>query len=342
MGTLLAQVLLVGASSVSGADVVWASLSLPNGTHGDALRLADCAGFPADTVVFGKDNEDLVVDDSGAAATSLAPDPPSGVSLQRLKDGEDTDKSADDFALQEAPTPGAANPVIDFDPCVPSNGKVLINEIFPNPGGEDDGSEWMELYNSSGSPVSLSGWYFSFASTSAGSLGEQDLLFTAGTTAPSQGFFVVGGANVEAADLVRSFSLGNGDKGDAIRLYDCEGSPVDTVIYGDSNDDGMLDDRNVAPLSAYGRPLDDQSLARMGDGLDANVDIDWVVDLTPTPGASNAGSGGSGGNGDDDLPEPPGAAGCGCASSSAGFPGAVGVALALAVARRRRVTTSIR
>jgi hypothetical protein len=327
--------LLVGGSAVSSADVTFASFALPNGTNGDSLRLVDCSGVPADTVAFGKDNDDQVIDDSGSAATSLAPDPPQGSSLQRISDGADTDRSGDDFALQTAPTPGAANPEVEYDPCVPVSETVVINEIFPNPGGDDAGLEWIELYNPSSSPVSLSGWYLALASGSPSDQASQDVVFSAGNTIPSKGFFVLGGASVPEADLVRSFSLSNGDNGDAVRLHDCAGTPVDTVIYGDSNDDGMLDDTNQAPAQAYGRPMDDQSLARMGDGLDANVDIDWFIDVTPSPAAANVGGGGAADTDGDGLPDPPDGTGCGCASAHAPTSW-LGWGLVLAAGLRRR------
>jgi len=37
-------------------------------------------------------------------------------------------------------------------------GGIFINEILPNPEGPDETDEWIELYNSNGSDVDLSGW----------------------------------------------------------------------------------------------------------------------------------------------------------------------------------------
>lgn len=37
------------------------------------------------------------------------------------------------------------------------NAQVVINEVLPNPKGEDSGAEWVELYNIGASPVSLMG-----------------------------------------------------------------------------------------------------------------------------------------------------------------------------------------
>ena len=35
--------------------------------------------------------------------------------------------------------------------------QVVINEVLNNPAGSESGAEWVELYNKSSSPVSLSG-----------------------------------------------------------------------------------------------------------------------------------------------------------------------------------------
>lgn len=277
--------LLIGAGQVSGADVVVEAFSLPNGTNGDAVRVVDCKGFPADTVAYGSTNTDLVIDDSGGVATSLASDPPEGSSLQRREDGVDTDQSGLDFALQAAPTPGASNPVIELDPCVPSTGTVKINEVLPDADGTDADAEWFELHNDAGGSVSLSGWYFTIAGK-ADDYGDVDVLLGQGTSIASGGFLVIGGSLVPEADLVKTFTLGNGTGGDALVLYDCEGTQVDTVIWGADNADGVTDDAGQA-VGPYGNPGERQSLARVDDGVDDDIADDWFVDGTASPGATN-------------------------------------------------------
>jgi uncharacterized protein (TIGR03382 family) len=334
------QFLLVGGSLIA-ADVVVDGISLPNGTHGDAVRLVDCKGFPADTVAYGSDNDDNVVDDSGLVASSLASNPSEAVSLQRLQDGLDTDQSGDDFALHQSPTPGTANPTIDPDPCVASDGTDLINEIFPDADGTDLGLEWFELHNGGDASVSLSGWTLAVA-VQADDLDGADIVLPNGTVIAAGGMLVVGGDGVAQADLVKSFTLGNGTGGDALRLYDCEGTSVDTVVYGEDNGDGLSDDAGTVLAETYGQPASNASLARGTDGTDTNAAADWFVDATPTPGATNVetvvedtdplevpgcgnGPGGCGGG----APGEPG----GCATgSSATLP----LGLAVVLFRRRR------
>ncbi len=101
---------LVVAGSAAGvpADVT-AALDLGNGTTGDGVHLRDCAGVLADAVVYSPPNDHGILDESGAAATSVAENPTSGASLGRSPDGADTDRSGEDFCVFAAPTAGGSN-----------------------------------------------------------------------------------------------------------------------------------------------------------------------------------------------------------------------------------------
>jgi hypothetical protein len=351
-GTVLASHdwLLVGQPVVPDVDVPDDGIDLGNASDADGVRLEDCAGTVVDTVVYGTPNDNGWTDDTGEVATSLAPKPPAGASLQRVVDGYDTDQSGDDFAIQEAPTPGAANPDIQPDPCVPSAGDIVINELLADPDGADGGLEWFELYNNSDADVSISGWWIATASDAAGQA-DQDVLFGPGTRIPAGGFFVVGGASVDGADLVKTFTLGNGSGGEALVLLDCEGGTVDTVIYGDSNSDELVDDAGVV-VPAYADAGSAQSIARVDDGVDNDVASDWKVDPSPSLGETNYqepivdtdpldGPGGGCGGGNPDgggcgHKAPDGEVGGGCMTLPAGQLGALGWALAIVLIRRSR------
>ena len=328
-----ARLLLAGKGYTGTSDLVIADLALPNGTDGDGVRLQDCRGFVADTVVYGGTNTDAVPDDSGAAATSLAPDPPEGQSLQRLLDGLDSDECGEDFAVQGTPTPGAPNVEIDLTPCAASAGGLVINEVLYDPEGDDAGAEWVEFFNPTDAPALLSGW------TLWGQASPDDaptLVFTIpdGTSVARGGFLVVGGAAAEDADVVESFTLSNGGGGDLLQLRDCEGGRVDTVVYGESTLGGFEGD--AGEVDAFGAPPEGASLARAADGEDATQGPDdWVADGTPTPGFSNE-TADSRGIGDSGLP----GGGCGsddpeggCATAKPTWIGALAVLL---LRRRRR------
>jgi hypothetical protein len=278
------EFLVIGGELVGFADLTSDSFTLPNGTGGDGLRLVDCYGFPADTVVYGSSNSDEIVDDLGEVAVSLAPKPGDAESIARIQDGYDTDECGVDFLGTVELTPGAPNPVHEPVVCVPSDGSVVLNEFLSDPSGDDGGFEWVELYNRSSSEVSIAGW-----AIAAGTQDYEDLdiIFSGGIIIPAGGWWVVGGEGVEEADFVAAFTLGNGSGGDGLRLVDCDGKAVDTVVYGTSNEDELEDDNGVYPSVVAAPPDDDQSLARKEDGTDSNDPGDWFIDMTPTPGGSN-------------------------------------------------------
>lgn len=124
--------------------------------------------------------------------------------------------------------------------------EVKINEFMPK------GSEWIELYNSGYSSISLSGWKISDKS----------------------GNIVVLNGSLDSCDYdtVASDMLDNG--GDLIFLINSGGDTVDKVGYG--NEGG-------APLCQQGF-----STGRITDGFNSGNDAaDFNIDGTPTPGAMN-------------------------------------------------------
>jgi hypothetical protein len=279
---------LLGGDMVGGADAL-ASISIPNGTNGDAARLVDCAGAVIDTVVYGTNNDDALPDDVNKVAKSLAPVPGTGSSIARIQDGFDTDASAVDFAQSTPPTPGTENPVIEPVVCTPANGnEVVINELLADAVSTDAGFEWVELYNNSSSAVNLDGWQITFASNGDSLTAENaDVILPGNITIPAGGFLVIGDEFVEEADVVASISIGNGSGADGVRLYDCEGGSVDTLVYGELNEDELPDDNGE--IIEFPVPMPDQaiSIARIVDGVDTNSVEDWFTDLSPSPGETN-------------------------------------------------------
>ena len=73
------------------------------------------------------------------------------------------------------PTPGVVN-------AAPLQRPVVINEIHYNPAGEDDGAEFLELYNQSSAAADLTGWQLADGITFA---------FPAGTSIAPSGFLVI-------------------------------------------------------------------------------------------------------------------------------------------------------
>ncbi|MFA6993488.1 MAG: lamin tail domain-containing protein [Patescibacteria group bacterium] len=143
---------------------------------GDLVSL-DCGGQEIDAVGYGNwDDGDLVNN------ASVASDPNS---LARTIDGQDSDADNVDWQVTTTVTPGAANvmvaplapvaatrsavslPAVDDGESVVTDslvvksdytGKVIINEVLPNPAGSDNEIEFIELKNISAEMIDLVGW----------------------------------------------------------------------------------------------------------------------------------------------------------------------------------------
>lgn len=276
--------LVVGLGEARGdVQVDGPSLGNASADSADAVALVDCFGTVADTVIYGPANLDGFIDDRGEAATSLGPVPGAGESLGRSPDGADTDRSGDDFAVRAVPSPGGPHPESS---CRPSPSGLVINELMPDPSGPDAGFEWIELLNAGSEAVDVNGWA---VQTGTATLVDRvhlpDEIWDPGTrwlVAEPQ-------ALVDADARVDELGLGNaGANADAVRLVDCAGQPVDTVVYGGPNVDGFADDvDDPAQLLAPG-PEPAASLGRRPDGVDRDDNATDFAPTTPTPGAPNS------------------------------------------------------
>ena len=144
---------------------------------------------------------------------------------------------------------------------------IVINEFLPNPIGADDAAkpdgEWVELYNLSGSPKDVAGWYLydsldshPLQITSSNSDNNGNTSDAGETVIPASGFLVV--------YLDGAYSSGwlNNAGGDSVRLYNA------TIGSG-----GILKDSYAYSGSAS----ENKSYARIPDGTGD------FVDPIPTP-----------------------------------------------------------
>jgi hypothetical protein len=277
--------ILIGDEAVPNADIVL-SLSLPNASsNSDALRIVDCRGFAADTVVYGSPNSDEIVDDTNVIATNTAVSPDEGSGLARVQDGYDTNNSRFDFIVTTDLTPGGPNPEHDPIVCAPDDGSVTINEALVDPEGSDSEAlaEWIEFYNSSADEASIAGWWLA----TDGEFEDLSLVLPGNALIDATDWLVVGQELASDVDIVVSLTLGNGSGGDGIRLFDCEGKAIDTLVYGDEeNEDKIVDDDGEIPVNLP-NPGENESVARVEDGVDTNNVTDWKIARRTTPGASN-------------------------------------------------------
>ena len=301
-GTILANgYILIGGEGVDGADIVVpADEDLSMGaasSSGDALRLLHCGPGVSDTVIYGPTSDDGLAEnpdewqeDDGLVATSIAPKASSGISISRRIDGIDTDISGEDFMTSIENTPGEPNPEVQ---CNEGLGFIKINEIFPNPDGSDSGQEWIELYNTGTEPIRIDSWTIETASSSW----STRYTFPPETTIEPGAFFLLGEEDVpsEFADLTMTstLSLGNASTGfDGVRLMDCPGNKVDTIIYGKegayASDEEILFVDDAGGESATLFPESGLSIGRFPDGEDTDDNsVDFQSNMEPTPKAAN-------------------------------------------------------
>jgi hypothetical protein len=194
---------------------------------------------------------------------------------------------------------------------------------MPDPEGTDSENEWLELINTTDESIRLDGWSIDVGKSA---WGDVQFTFPSGSELTGNGLVLLGGQEVLEIDyLVDGLNLGNaGSNGDGLRLVDCEGGVVDTVIYGLDNDDALVDDSGGIALSFATPPESNQSVARYPDGADTDMSgDDFSVCFAPTPGFENgecgAADGGGNGDGGGELP-----GGCSCGDDGLGADESVG------------------
>lgn len=156
------RTLLTGAVGVG--EQRFTVIAKPKGqlnNGGDRIVLKNPGGNIVDAVTYGDWNDGKASDNAPAAS-----DP---ASVARVVDGADTDDDRLDFVRTETPTRGTPNIVASAPPAeegsVPRSTSlvapqvlVVLNELFPNPSGDDRADEFLEIANLGTQPVDLAGW----------------------------------------------------------------------------------------------------------------------------------------------------------------------------------------
>ena len=143
----------------------------------------------------------------------------------------------------------------------PHSGQVVINEINYNSAPNFDPEDWIELFNDTGAPLNLANWQFK----------DQDdthlFAIPNGTEVPLDGFLVLvrdsslfTAAFPDVTNFIGNLDFGLDGAGELLRLYDSNGSLVDSLTYGDSAPWPAAPDGN-GPTLALRDPASDNSLA---------------------------------------------------------------------------------
>ncbi len=154
---------------------------------------------------------------------------------------------------------------------------LVINEINYNSDGSFDPGDWVEFYNPHPYDLDISGWVFK---------DEDDLheyVFPSGTIISAEGYLVLA-ADTAAFDslftdvdnYIGPMGYGLSGNGELIRLYDDEGTIIDTVLYDDIDPWPTEPDGNGPTLELI-NPAWDNALA-----------ASWAAsELHGTPGGEN-------------------------------------------------------
>lgn len=174
----------------------------------------------------------------------------------------------------------ASSASAEIDIYLPPNPGLVICEVYYDHSDastdEDNGYEWVKLYNGTSSPIDLSGY----------SLGYGGSDYTYGNAALSGiihawSCFLLGGGAAEAPNMDQVYNYdpdiqNSGPTADGVALFESGNStPVSAVIYGGSNDNSLEDENGLIPAPHVGDALSGQSIALTESG--------WVIRPIPTP-----------------------------------------------------------
>jgi phosphatidylserine/phosphatidylglycerophosphate/cardiolipin synthase-like enzyme len=145
----------------------------------------------------------------------------------------------------------------------PPQGHVLISEVMYDPGGNDPGREWIEIYNPTTGDVDLTRWHLGDVGP-VGEYGSGLYRFPNGAVLVAEGVILVAHQaddviftpdyeflidpnrddpsvpNMVPAGSWDGFGLALGNTGDEVLLLDANETPVDVVTYGAGDYPGVV------------------------------------------------------------------------------------------------------
>lgn len=165
---------------------------------------------------------------------------------------------------------------------------LWLSEVMFDPTGGDNGREWVELYNSTGSDIDLSGYSLGWGGVDYAT----NVLQLSGTI-PAGGYFVIGGPTSDAGnagpsyDQIANFAPDLENPfifSDGIALFDVPAAsvtgttlPIHVVIYGGILNVFLIDEQGNLGVADVGFAPAGQSLEFGG--------ASWAAQATPSPGA---------------------------------------------------------
>jgi hypothetical protein len=171
--------------------------------------------------------------------------------------------------------------------CVASNGQsaVQVNEFMTGVTGAAT-NEFVEIVNSGAAAADLSGWKLVYRSAT----GTSDTVLATipqGTTLAAGAFYLFGGSGYTGPPTAdQSFTAGLAATGGGVGLRDASGALIDSVGWGSSTANGLVEGTPAPAPPATAAP--GSSDVRKPDGHDTNDNsVDFTVVTPPTPRATN-------------------------------------------------------
>jgi len=308
----LAQAASVTLTATYGADTQTATVRVVDGAEVPAL--ASIAPAPATVAPGGTKTFTVSLDlpaPAGGVSVDVALSPanagtvPATVAIaadQTAGTFDYVDGSTVTSATVTA-TLGAATQSAAISVVTPPTGHLVINEINYDDVGADT-AEFVEIYNASSAPVTLTGYSLVLVNGSNSAVYGVFDLSGAGDLAPGQ-YLVVCSASVVASVPAgqKTLDLGTATAGviqngspDGVALVS-NGALVDALAYEGAMTAAVIPgvgtvslvEGTVLPVSVADSNTVPGSLSRVPNGADTdNAATDWKFTATPTPGAANA------------------------------------------------------
>jgi hypothetical protein len=167
---------------------------------------------------------------------------------------------------------------------------LVIVEAYYNHTGTDDQFEWVKLYNGTGGPVNLAGYSLGWGGPDytygvlglAGMVANGDCFVVGGPNGNAASGFPAGPVYGQSIDLNPDMQ-NSGATADGIALFDVAPAavtavtvPIDAVIYGAANVNGLIDESGAAAAVDVADSGAESSIRRLDD-------LTWAVNPDPTP-----------------------------------------------------------
>lgn len=151
----------VGSAVAAGAAFIDVNAAFGLSAKGDTVKLS-CAGVTIDVVAYDINKGWTITE---GKALNLDPDHYNALdnddaanwcdSRNEITGNYSNDNDGNGGVLPNYGTPGALNTTCAAGSVPPAVGDVVITEMMPNPNSSDTGREYVEMYNTTGHPITL-------------------------------------------------------------------------------------------------------------------------------------------------------------------------------------------